>query len=362
MRKLFLLFLPCVLTACTTQTSGDCPDGGASSTAVIGGMGTSGDPVVATYDGAEIKLSELDAEAKPAIVKAMLDIDRARNQTLEQMVFDHLVEAEAEAAGMDKDAYLKQEIEDKIEPVTDEVARAYFDENPPPGNRDFESVKPRLIAFLERKAQSERTMAFREELMDKHDVKLSLDPYRVEVSADDDPSKGPEDAPVTIIEFADFQCGYCSRSRQTTSKILETYGDQVRFVYRDFPIQKHPRAQFMAMAANCAGDQGKYWEYYDLLFDNQRKTSDDDLKAHAATLQLDAAAFAECYDSKKHEEEVNKDLEDGAAVGVSGTPAFFINGRMVTGAQPFEAFAQVIDDELERKGLTPPDTAASAAE
>lgn len=359
MKKFLLLLLPFAIVACTTGTSGDCPDGGVSSTAGIPGLAVEGDPVVATFDGTEIKLSELDTEAKPAIIKAMLDIDRARTQTLEQLVFDKLVEAEAEAAGIDKDAFLKQEIADKIEPVTDEVAKAYFEENPPPGQRDYEAVKPRLIAFLERQAESERTIALRDELQAKHNVEMTLDPFRVDVSADDDPSKGPDDAPVTIVEFADFQCGYCGRSRETTTQIIAAYPEQVRFVYRDFPIDKHPRALFMAQAANCAADQGKYWEYYDLLFDTPRKTSDDDMKAHAASLQLDAAAFATCYDSKKYEEEVNKDLEDGAAVGVSGTPAFFVNGRMVTGAQPFEAFAQIIDDELERKGLTPPAAATA---
>jgi len=351
-RYLAILLTPLFLLACDSGTgSTTTTTGGGGVSAGVSGMQTEGDPVVATYEGKEIKLSELDTEAKPAIVKAMMDIDRARQGMLEKLILDDLVEREATAAGMESEAWLKTEVDDKIEPVTDEEAKIFFEENPPRGAATFESMKPRVIAYMERQRKAERMTELTKELKAKYNVTVSLEPYRVEVSADDDPAKGPEDAAVTIVEFADFQCGFCGRTRETTNEILETYPDHVRFVYRDFPIDKHPRAHNMAQAANCAGDQGKYWEMYDVLFDNMRDTKDEQLKAHAVTLELDTAVFDECYDSGKYAAEVDKDMEDGRSAGVSGTPAFFVNGRMVSGAQPFDAFAAIIDDELERAGI-----------
>lgn len=174
----------------------------------------------------------------------------------------------------------------------------------------------------------------------------------VEATVDDDPSRGPEDAAVTIIEFSDFQCPYCARfQQQTLPQILSEYGDRVRFVYRDFPLTSiHPNALKAAEASECADDQGKYWEYHDLLFQNQSALDEESLKAYAASLGVDTDAFNECLDSNKHMSEVRKDLEDGIAAGVQGTPAFFINGQLVSGAQPFAAFQSVIEAALEDAG------------
>jgi len=351
-----LLTLPVALIACTTTTQTNAPEC-VPAQAGLDGLATegAGDPVVAKYDGKEVLLSELDKEAKPQIIKAMMNIDTARQRTLDTLLFDTLAEAEATAAGVEVEAWIKQEIDDKIAPVTEAEARAFFEENPPRGGKaDFDKMKDRVISYMERQRMGERQVELFTELKQKHGVSIMLEPFRIEVSADDDPFKGPADAAVTIVEFADFQCGFCGRARPTTTALLEKYPDTVRFVFRDYPIPKHPRAARMAEGANCAGDQGKYWEYFDHLFDNPRKTSDDDLKAHAEALGLDTASFNECLDSNKHAEEVQKDLEDGAAAGVSGTPAFFINGRMLSGAQPVEKFAEVIDDELRRAGIEQP--------
>ena len=359
MRFFMLLTLPVVLFACTTasQNAPECVPAQAG----LAGLAAEGaaDPVVAKYDGKEILLSELDKEAKPQIIKAMMNIDTARQRTLDMLLFDTLAEAEATAAGMELEAWTKQEIEDKIAPVTEAEARAFFEENPPRGGKaDFDKMKDRVTSYMERNRMGERQAELFTELKTKHGVTVMLEPFRIEVSADDDPFKGPADAAVTIIEFADFQCGFCGRARPTTTELLEKYPDTVRFVFRDYPIPKHPRAARMSEGANCAGDQDKYWEYFDHLFDNPRKTTDEDLKAHAEALGLDTAAFNECLESSKYAEEVAKDLEDGAAAGVSGTPAFFVNGRMLSGAQPVEKFAEIIDDELRRAGIEQPAPAA----
>jgi len=168
------------------------------------------------------------------------------------------------------------------------------------------------------------------------------------VSVDDDPAQGPECAPVTIIEFSDFECSFCALYvNDTLPLILETYGDQVRYVFRDFPIaSKHPHAQKAAEAAQCAFEQGKFWEYHDILFQNQDALDLPDLQRYATDLGLDESAFNLCLDSGKYAEEVQKDFDDGLDYGVTGAPTFFINGRRVAGAKPFATFQIIIEEEL----------------
>ena len=174
----------------------------------------------------------------------------------------------------------------------------------------------------------------------------------VDVSADDDPGQGPEDAAVTIVEFSDFQCPYCATFQQETlPQILSEYGDQVRFVYRDFPLTSlHANALKAAEASECADDQGKYWEYHDLLFQNQSALDDESLKGYAASLEMDTATFDECLASGKYTQEVAKDLQDGTEAGVQGTPSFFVNGMPIRGAQPYQAFQAAIEAALAEAG------------
>ncbi len=173
-------------------------------------------------------------------------------------------------------------------------------------------------------------------------------PTRYSVSTDDDPSLGPADAPVTLIEFSDYNCPFCRRWYQETFPlIMDEYGDEVRFVYRDLPVVGGGEVGFVAaQAANCAGDQNAYWEYHDALFVGQFGLSHDALLAYADDLGLDRQALEECLDSGYYEEEVRGDLADAFALGVGSTPTFFINGIAVIGAQSSETFLAIIQSEL----------------
>ena len=159
--------------------------------------------------------------------------------------------------------------------------------------------------------------------------------------------RGRADAPVTIVEFADYQCPFCGRVEPTITELRKTYGDKIRFVYRHYPLPSHPNARPAAEAAQCAAEQGQFWQYYEKLFADQTKLSDDGLKSSASALGMDMPRFTACVDSHKYKDRVETDIRDGNDAGVSGTPAFFINGRMLTGAQPFDAFKRIIDEELE---------------
>ncbi|MBW3015759.1 DsbA family protein [Candidatus Woesearchaeota archaeon] len=167
-----------------------------------------------------------------------------------------------------------------------------------------------------------------------------------------DASKGPDNAPVLIVEFSDFQCPFCSRGRTTMDQVVEEYGDKVQLVFKHFPLSFHENAQKAAEAAECALDQDKFWEMHDIMFDNQGALTVDDLKGYAEELELDIDAFNDCLDSGEKEAKVSADMAEGQKYGVSGTPAFFINGNLVSGAQPFENFKAAIDAELESAGDT----------
>lgn len=185
--------------------------------------------------------------------------------------------------------------------------------------------------------------------LDSAKVGLPVGRYLESLKAgDNDASMGPKDAKVTIIEFSDFQCPYCQKAEETVKEVLQNYGDKIRLVYKHFPIQGHKNAEKAAEAAECAKDQGKFWEMHDLMFENQSKLEIADLKKYALDLNLNSSEFDNCLDSGKYTGKVQNDMDVGISYGVSGTPAFFINGQFLNGAQPVEKFREIIDAELAR--------------
>ena len=171
--------------------------------------------------------------------------------------------------------------------------------------------------------------------------------HEVPIEADD-PVLGAEDAPITIIEFADFQCPYCQQhALETYPRLVADYGDQIRFVYKDFPITSiHPNAYPAALAAQCALEQNAFWEYHDLLFGGGLGLGRDSYLAYAGDLRLDVAEFTACFDEERYAEAVQADYNFGVELGISSTPTFIINGIALVGAQPYSVFAQIIDYEL----------------
>lgn len=171
-----------------------------------------------------------------------------------------------------------------------------------------------------------------------------LDIQRVNVSVDDDPVLGPEDAPITIIEFSDFRCGFCRKFFQETfQELLNAYPNQIQFVYRDFPVVGGFDA---ALAAQCAHEQGSFWEFHNLLFSGELELGQSAYLQYAEDLDLDIGSMTECVESERYADEVNADAQYASALGVRGTPMFFVNGIPLVGAQPLANFMQVIDSEL----------------
>ena len=314
--------------------------------------------VAATVAGKPITAKDVDDVVRAQIMDLRAREHQLRSQALDALVAQALIEKEAEVRGTTPEALHQAEVEAKAV-VSDADAQAYYVANKARfGTSSEAEALGQIKAGLGQQRQNERRAAFAGELRTKYDVKLLLDPYRVPVEVGTAPVRGNPKAPVTIIEFSDFQCPYCVRARPAVARVREVYGDKVRFAFRHFPLEFHAQAEKAGEAAACAGEQGKFWEMHDLLWTNTARLQVSDLKAHAVTLGLDAAAFSQCLDSGRYSHLVEGDLAAGQGYGVSGTPAFFVNGRPLVGAQPFEAFAQVIDDELARLGLASPVAAA----
>jgi protein-disulfide isomerase len=307
--------------------------------------------------------SELEQKIQQARDQTSARETEMRAAGLEELVARALVDKEAKARGVTAEELTKAEVDAKIVVTDDEIKTIYdIQKNSQPlaGKSEEEGMK--MVADrLRQKKTGDRKMAFVRELRAKGGVRMLVEPQRVEVSLDDDPVRGSKDAPVTIVEFSDFQCPYCSKVEVTLKQVADRYGDKLRWVYRDYPLNFHPFAAKAAEAATCANDQGKFWEIHEKMFANQSKLGVEDLKGYAASLGLDKAAFDQCLDSGKHTEEWKKDLAEGTKYGVTGTPAFFINGRFLNGAAGVDKFTAIIDDELERKGIPPGQKSAAAA-
>jgi protein-disulfide isomerase len=311
--------------------------------------------VVATVGSTPITLAEVDDKAleqmSPGGMKLSQALYDARRATLDDLIASHLMDDAAKTQGIERSALIEKEITAKVPAVTEPEIAAWYQANQGRvQGAPLDQVRQAIRSYLTQQRMQDVREQYLDALKKKTPVRVMLDPPRQTVAAANGPSKGSASAPIEMIEFSDFQCPFCQRADPTVQQVLSTYGDRIRFVYRHYPLPNHPAARPAAEAAACAADQGKFWPYHDRLFANPSKLADADLKQHAAELGLNAAQFNSCVDSHKFKAQVDADLKAGEEAGVNGTPAFFVNGRMINGAQPFDVFKKVIDEELSRVG------------
>ena len=311
------------------------------------------EPEIVAYLGDQpISLEQIDKLIAGDLMKLRQQKFDLRNEALNTLVLEKLLDAEAVKRKMNLAELMVAEVEDKAPAPTAEQVEMYLRKY---GDRD-PLLKGKEGAEAERMAKiqvgnqliEERRDEFVREIMAKADLNIVLEPPRIDVRVPGyEPSLGPDSAPVTIVEFSDYQCPYCKRAQPSLDKLLAEFPDDVRLVYRDFPLDFHNEAEGAARAARCAGDQGKYWEYHRHLLTEDGSLERDDLMRRAESVGLDMTAFTACHDSDRHRDAVKAGLEDGAAVGVTGTPTFFINGRMFLGALPKD-IGDLIREEIER--------------
>jgi len=277
-----------------------------------------------------------------------------RRAALDDIIASMLIEDAAKAKGVAAAQFVDAEIAKRVKPITDTDIAVFYGENRGQmQGRTLEQMSGLIRGYLENQQRQSARAALVAELRKAGPaVRVMIDAPRQQIEiAAEDPSLGPANAPVTLVEFSDFQCPFCQRVEPTLKQIKAKYGDRVRIVWKDFPLtQIHPQAFDAAQAGNCAREQGKFWEFHDQLFANQAALQPDSLKKYAGIVGMNEAAFAACLDSGKFRAKVEAALETGSRLGVGSTPTTFINGRAVSGAQPLDVFTSVIDEELQRAG------------
>ena len=314
------------------------------------------DEVVVTVGDKKFTLKDVEARwqaddpAERARVTQLLY--QHRRQSIDQLVGDYLIEEAAKKAGVPKEKFLEDEVTKRRGQVTDdEILKVYEQNKDRVGSQTVEQLRGSITQFILRNRDAQNVAILVDELRKTGPpVKVALSPPRYEVAiADHDPSRGPADAPITIVEFSEYQCPFCGRVTPTLKQLEKKYAGKVRLVFKDFPLPNHAQAPKAAEAAHCAGEQSKYWELHDRLFANQQQLQIADLKKYAGEVGLDQANFDQCLDSGKHAANVQADVDLGSQMGVQSTPTVYINGRIVTGAQPAAVFESIIDEELARQ-------------
>ena len=307
--------------------------------------------IVARIGSEDITLADL-RRAQP---DAHLQIDRERQDLyeagLERLMGERLVEMEADSRGISEEELIDLEVESKVTDPSDAEVEEFFQRNRARVQGTREQLDAPIRQFLRRQQAQEGFDALIAQLEAKYEAESFLEPFRFDVVSEGFPSKGADAAKVTIVEFSDFECPFCLRVVPTLDRILEEYGDDVRLVFRQFPLNSiHPNAQSAAEASLCAADQSRFWQYHDALFAEPGGLDGESLRRTASEIGLDTDEFESCLDARRHAAAVDADLEAGRMLGITGTPALFINGRFLSGAQPYEVIAAIVDDELRRSG------------
>ena len=333
MKRLVLLALLALAVACATTPPAPQAVPSAS-------------PTVAMVNGQPVSEKELEDQLGTALILKKQEEYALRREALNDLIFQKLQEAQAKKEGVTVDALYQKKVLDAVTDPTEEQVNNFYNQNKARMTAKEEDAKKQIKDYLKGQAAGEKEQAFRKELLEAAKVAIMLRPPRLNVAKGDAPVKGPADAPIIITEFTDFQCPYCSRVQETLTKVFETYQGKVALVFKDFPLDFHKDSKGAHQAAYCAAAQGKFWEMHDSLFKNQRQLTADDLKKYAGEIGLDMAKFNACVEAKPDEKKIQSNIEEGQSLGVTGTPCFFINGRALKGAVPYDNFKQLIDEEL----------------
>src|ERR1051326_2930814 len=271
-------------------------------------------------------------------------------KALDELVANKLIEAEAKKQNVSAEKLMETEVDSHVRTPSDADADAFYEANKARIPIPKEQAMPQVKEYLMQRNRDQSHDAYIARLKKEYGYKSYLERKRVKIETAGYPPLGPDNAAVTIVEFSDFECPFCGGLFPTLKEVEKNYAGKIRVVYRQFPLANiHPHAAKAAEAALCAFEQQHFWEFHDSMFGNQKELSIPDLKQRAIELKLDTQKFNECIDSGREVATIQKDIQEGARVGVTGTPAMFINGRFLSGNQPYAAIKEMIEDELQRK-------------
>ena len=289
----------------------------------------SDDAILATVGGQPVKAGLVKERLKPIIYQIQFETYLLAKKQADQMVDNMLLLDEARKRQIGPEQIIRTEVSDKVRPPTEAEVAKFYEDNKARISGDLNSTRNQIAMYLQEQNTRRLEGELSERLRKNADVRwLITEPAQPvqNVSVDDDPSRGSANAPVTIVEFTDFQCPACAAMHPVLEEVLKSYGDKVRFVVRDFPLSMHENARKAAEAANAANAQGKFFEYIALLFQRQKALDVPSLKKYASELGLDRARFDAALDRGVYAAEIQRDVEDGEMYGVGSTPTIFING------------------------------------
>jgi protein-disulfide isomerase len=307
--------------------------------------------VVAMVDGEAITIADVEAFSNTKDPKKLFQLNQQvfefRESMLGLMLGERLLRLEAQKARMTVEELLEQQL--KIEPVTDAEIQEVLSRQPS-GVVDPAIVVPLIREFLEERKKEQARARYIAEIIARakkapRPVVIHLQPPRQPIPVDSsDPVKG--EGEIHVVEFSDFECPFCQKFQPVLKQVLTQFDGKVKHVWKDFPLPMHQNAMTAAIAARCAQEQGRFWEYHDVLFANQHALAPADLKRHASAVNLNLRAFNACLDGGKYRNQVHAALKDASAYTVPATPTVFINGRMVMGIAAPEVYSRIINEEL----------------
>ncbi|OFW11723.1 MAG: hypothetical protein A3H27_10915 [Acidobacteria bacterium RIFCSPLOWO2_02_FULL_59_13] len=301
---------------------------------------------VATVGGEPIYETDYLMQVRTQIYKTQLQEYTIRKKALDEVIHQKLLQAEAERLGMEEDDLLKQEADSKIKPPTEEEVEENFVRMMFRGGGEItkEHVREQLLQQILGEARD----AFYQKLRAKAGVRVLLSPPRMPVEYDPERVRGAPSAKITMIEFTDFQCPYCLQAYTTVKNLLQKYDGKVKLAFRDLPLREADGGGIgPADAARCAWEQGKFWEYHDLLFEKQ-DMGGEVFREYAERLHLNLEQFNSCMESGKYRAQVQTDFREAVSLAIPGTPFFYINGIPLNGARPQTEFEEIIEAELAR--------------
>jgi protein-disulfide isomerase len=305
--------------------------------------------VVAKVGGVEVTMADLEQEESAKLLTAHYQYYQAEAKALNELIDQKLIEQKANSEHITVQQLLDREINSKVQDPTEDQMKVYYEglETEQP----YEAVRGKVLEKIRQLRTDKVRAAYLATLREKSSIVVTLAPPHVNVDTQNAQVLGPQKAPVTLVEFADYECPYCQKVAADVKRLQADLGDKVSFTYKDFPLSMHARAEKAAEATRCASKQGKYWEFHDELF-RSKELDVDQLKAQARALKLDPAQFDKCLDSGEETSVVERDRKEGTRLGISGTPAFFINGHFLSGALDYAALRQIVEQQLAAQSQT----------
>jgi len=317
----------------------------AASATLYGQVGQEPHQVVARVSGADLTLSDLKSDEGGKLLQAEYQYYLNERKALEELIDNRLLSDEARKKGMSLDQLLENEVYKGVKDPTEDQLEVYYEGLDTQDS--YQSIRGDVLQHIRDLRRTKARSAYVEQLRKDAKINILLMPPSAKVDTAKAYTKGSQEAPVVLVEFADYQCPYCQKVNSQIQQLKKEYGDSLTVIYKDFPLPMHHTAEKAAEASRCAGEQGKFWEYHDVLF-YSKQLEVDQLKEDARVLKLDGDRFDTCLDNGTEANAVKKDLDEAKSLGLTGTPSFFVNGHFFSGVVDYAALKDIINQQLNR--------------